>query len=199
MIDYNPSMYFGTRVAFKSVIATRIAALIGWATVFNGDRIGAFLFSLDQHQDIEPGGGRSGVLRLIRNLVQWVEPPDARILDSESRGLGLALQRLRRVARPGSLVFILSDFYSLDDDSEHHLARLRQHNDIIACRIADALELAPPPPGRYGVSDGYHTRILDTPHARSTAALQSLFQHPATALARCIASPLCGIDDVSYP
>ncbi len=41
VIDCNPSMFFGTRVAFKAVIAARLAALIAWAAIRNGDRIGA--------------------------------------------------------------------------------------------------------------------------------------------------------------
>ncbi len=62
------------------------------------------------------------------------------------------------------MIFILSDFYALGDGdaTESHLARLHQHNDIIACQFVDALELSPPPPGRYGISDGQQTRILDT-------------------------------------
>ena len=168
MLDFNASMFFGTKVAFKSVTAARLAALIGWAAIHNNDRIGAFLFNSKSHLDTPPTSGRSGVLRLIGELVSWTnrQPDVENELEqpelSAKGSLSIALQRLRRVTRPGSLIFLISDFYSLDEDSEQHLARLRQHNDIVACQIADALELAPPPPGRYGVTDGLHTRILDT-------------------------------------
>jgi uncharacterized protein (DUF58 family) len=158
MVDFSPSMFFATRGAFKSVVAARAAALIGWATIRGGDRIGAFFFGGGRHHEIRPAGGRRGVLRLIRDLSAWTEPHDR----TGAAGLGDALRRLRRVARPGSLVFILSDFYSLDDDTEGHLTRLRRHNDLVACQIIDPLELAPPPPGRYGVTDGHATRVLDT-------------------------------------
>ena len=164
MLDYNASMFFGTKIAFKSVIAARLAALIGWAAIHNNDRIGAFLFNSKSHLDTPPASGRSAVLRVIGELVNWTnrQPDSESRAEPSSGSLSIALQRLRRVTRPGSLVFLISDFYSLDDDSEQHLARLRQHNDIVACQIADVLELAPPPPGRYGVTDGLHTRILDT-------------------------------------
>jgi uncharacterized protein (DUF58 family) len=79
-----------------------------------------------------------------------------------SSGLGAALMRLRRVARPGSLVFLLSDFYSADADSQHHLSRLAQHCDLNAIQLVDPLELAPPPPGRYGISDGRRRAVIDT-------------------------------------
>ncbi len=174
MIDLGPSMFFGTQVAFKSVIAARAAALIGWTAIRNGDRIGAFLFGPGQHQEIPATGGRRGVLRLIQALAAWNVPDQ----NNSTEGLGAALARLRRVARPGSLVFILSDFYSLDQDTERHLTRLRLHNDVVACQISDALEQQPPPPGRYGISDGLHIGVLDTSTTPSWQHYQAHFaQH----------------------
>ena len=83
--------------------------------------------------------------------------------------------RLRRVARPGSLVFILSDFYALNADTKRHLQALRQHNDIVACQIVDALELEPPVAGRYAISDGVDTGLLDTRSADRRAAYTEYF------------------------
>jgi hypothetical protein len=76
--------------------------------------------------------------------------------------MSAALQRLRRVARPGSLMVLFSDFFSLDEDSERHITQLRQHNDVIACQLWDGLELQAPPPGRYGLTDGQQSGVLDT-------------------------------------
>ena len=164
MIDLGPGMFFATQGAFKSVIAARAAALIGWAAIQNGDRIGAFLFN-GGHQELRPLGGQRGVMRLIRELVTATDPATTlanQSLDAQSSHLNQALLRLHRVARPGSLVFILSDFYAINADTRRHMQRLRQHNDIVACQIVDALELAPPPAGRYAVTDGVHTGLLDT-------------------------------------
>ena len=63
MIDLGPGMFFATRGAFKSVIAARAAALIGWAAIQNGDRIGAFLFN-GGHHELRPLGGQRGVCLL---------------------------------------------------------------------------------------------------------------------------------------
>ncbi len=199
MVDFSPSMFFATRGAFKSVVAARAAALIGWATIRNGDRIGAFFFGGGRHHEIRPAGGRRGVLRLIRDLAAWTEPHDRTSAD----GLGEALRRLRRVARPGSLVFMLSDFYSLDDATDGHLTRLRQHNDLVACQILDPLELAPPPPGRYGVTDGHATRVLDTRSKALRNAYRDYFtahDHRVRELLRKRAVPLVRLvtrDDVA--
>jgi hypothetical protein len=62
------------------------------------------------------------------------------------------LKRLRRLARPGSLVFLISDFYAVDTQTSKHLRRIRQHNDIVAIQIVDPLEISIPPAGRYGVA-----------------------------------------------
>ena len=49
LTDFNPSMYFGTRLAFKSVIAARLAAILAWTVVKQGDRVGGFLLSAHHH------------------------------------------------------------------------------------------------------------------------------------------------------
>ncbi len=181
MLDLNPSMYFGTRVCFKSTLAIKTAALLGWATIRSGDRIGAFVFGHGKHHEMRPSGGRRGVLRLIKNLIQWSKP-QADHSDRQAEQLGSALQRLRRVARPGSLVFILSDFYHLGDETERHLSRLRQHNDIIACQIQDPLELEPPPPGRYSVTDGLAISQMDLRSGKKRTQYQDYFNLHQTQL-----------------
>ena len=177
MIDLGPGMFFATRGAFKSVIAARAAALIGWAAVQNGDRIGALLFN-GGHHEIRPQGGQRGVLRLIRELVKSTRPDQGlsgQVEYNEQGHLNDALVRLRRVARPGSLVFILSDFYAINEDSRRHLQALRQHNDIVACQIVDALELQPPVAGRYAISDGINNGLLDTRSADRRDAYSAYF------------------------
>ena len=177
MIDLGPGMFFATRGAFKSVIAARAAALIGWAAIQNGDRVGALLFN-GGHHEIRPQGGQRGVLRLIRELVRTTDPVHAmagHATYNENSHLNDALLRLRRVARPGSLIFILSDFYAINEDTRRHLQALRQHNDIAACQIVDALELQPPPAGRYAISDGVDAGLLDTRSAARRAAYTDYF------------------------
>jgi uncharacterized protein (DUF58 family) len=185
MLDLGPGMFFATRGAFKSVIAARAAALIGWAAVQNGDRIGALLFN-GGHHELRPLSGQRGVLRLIRQLVSATDP--VRGLDaSYARNAGHlndALARLRRVARPGSLVFILSDFYAIDDDTRRHLQRLRQHCDVVACQIVDELETEPLLPGRYAVSDGREHGVLDTRTAARRRACSDYFSSHHHAVTR---------------
>ncbi len=175
LIDLNPGMFFATQGAFKSVQAARMAALIAWAAVANGDRIGALLFN-GRHQEVPPTGGSKGALRLFQLLTAATDPVKGMQLaldhngqDNSQTGLDSALKRCRRVAKPGSLIFILSDFYHISEETSAQLLRLRQHNDVVAIQLIDPVEKLPPPAGVYGVSDGEKTAQLDT---RSTKLRQ---------------------------
>jgi uncharacterized protein (DUF58 family) len=159
--DFGPSMFFASRGAFKSVLAARLAALIGWSAVSRGDRVGALLFN-GEHREIQPAGGRRGQMRLIRTLVDAGNPAVGLADTLHAGELSRALARLRHVIRPGSLVWLLSDFVSADAETERHLSQLAVHNSLFAIEILDPLELAPPPPGRYRISDGRRTGLLDT-------------------------------------
>jgi len=174
MLDLNPGMFFGTRGAFKSVIAARAAALIGWAAVRRHDRIGALILN-GAHHELRPLGGQRGALRLVRALIEATDPSAGLLQPGHAGRLTEGLRRLRRVARPGSLVCLLSDFYGIDADTRVHLQRLRQHSDVAAFQVIDALEVHAPPPGRYGIGDGRRNAVLDTRSTARQAAYERFF------------------------
>ena len=173
-VDLNPGMFFGTQGMLKSVLAARAAALIAWAALARGDRVGAMLFN-GGHIDLQPRGGKHGVLRLIRQLVALTDPRAGIEAPGHEGGLNAALGRLRRVARPGSLIVLISDFYGIDDESARHLSWLRRHNDVVALQVVDAIEEAPPPSGRYGVATPGGRVILDTGSSAARRAYSDYF------------------------
>ncbi|MDZ7750274.1 MAG: DUF58 domain-containing protein [Gammaproteobacteria bacterium] len=164
LLDLSPGMYFGTRGCLKAVRAAEAGVLLAWAAVANGDRVGALMMAGKRHAEVRPMGRHPGVLRLIRRLMEehraGLERPGI-----EAADLKAALDRLLATARPGSLVFLISDFRHLDDDGEKRLARLARHNDVTAVFVFDPLEAEPPPPGRYLLSDGHASALLDTSDA----------------------------------
>ena len=163
VVDASPSLYFGTRTRLKSVAAGQFAASIAWAAVRRGDRIGAFLFSSGGHRELRPSGGRRGAMRVIQGLVDWLNPEAAH---HDYEPLSVSLERVRHTVRPGSLVIIISDFFNLDETCHRHLSRLRQHNDVIGCQVVDPAEEFLPA-GRFPISDGEHSAMLDTHQERS--------------------------------
>lgn len=178
IIDYSPSMDFGSQQALKRVVAARLATLLAWTAVRHNDRVGVFLFGGFGQHELAPRSGRNSVLALIKQLVdQQSISPNADYSGTDNAcTLADILHSVRRVARPGSLIIVLSDFYQLDEDTKRHLLFIRRHNDLIACHIFDPLELSPPPAGRYGISDGRQLQFLDT---RSKAVCQH-YQELAT-------------------
>lgn len=161
LLDLESGMFFGTRRRLKAVMAAEIAALIGWAAVRRGDRIGGLVYREANHREIRPRGGRRGMMRFLGIIEQTFHAPPAEDPESE-RGLTSALERLRRVLRPGSLVVIVSDFTTLDESADRHFSLIRQHNDVAAFQILDGIEQEIPPPGAYPVADGEgHEAVLD--------------------------------------
>ncbi|ALP52722.1 hypothetical protein Tel_05910 [Candidatus Tenderia electrophaga] len=151
-VDMRPTMFFATRGAFKSVIAARAAALIAWSANRQGDRLGGLVFTADVHHELRPKRGKSAVLNLLRQLSQtsrWQSRYNETEPDADK-----ALARLRRVAKPGSLIFLLSDFRKLGAQAESHLAQLARHNDVVLFHIYDPLEAELPRHGIYRVAWG---------------------------------------------
>jgi uncharacterized protein (DUF58 family) len=156
IIDTNTSMAFGTRKEFKSVTAAKVAALLAWAAVNNGDRVGVMDYGKNGIHHEKPVGGKRGMMRLIAHLVQADKNES-----TNKTQLQDALKRLRTIIRPGSLVIIISDFYHLGKDVKRHLVQLNKHNDVLAVFVTDTFEINKPLPGIYGVNAGDDSVIFN--------------------------------------
>ncbi len=202
LADFSPSLFFGSRKALKSVIAAETAALLAWATVSHGDRIGGLLFN-GGHKEIAPRNGQHGALEMIRHLVRYSDPRRGlNQTDSGDNDFNEALKRLRRTTRPGSLIFLISDFYGIDEDTDRHLRRLNQHNDLVAIQVLDPLEQTAPPPGRYAVTDGRRFGVLDTRSRRTREQYETFFREREQRLAEMMRRhqiPLLTIRTIDTP
>ena len=158
LVDLGPRMRFGTRVAFKSVTAARAAALLAWAAVDRGDRVGGLVFDETRHRELRPASRTRGVLPLLNALAAPPQPNAGRGF----AGVGEAAERLVRLVRPGSLVFLLSDFAGIELEHSSWLAQLAAGSELVLTLVRDPLETQAPPPGRYAVTDGRVTGLLDT-------------------------------------
>lgn len=158
IMDTNTSMAFGTRKEFKSVTAAKSAALLAWAAVKNGDRVGVMSYGKNGIHHEKPVGGKRGMMRLIAHLVQ-ADKKKSEV--HHSTLLQDALKRLRTIIRPGSLVIIVSDFYHLGDEAKRHLIQLNKHNDVLGLFIADIFEINTPLPGVYGIENNGNTVVLN--------------------------------------
>lgn len=164
VVDLRAGMHFATRGCFKSVNACRSAALIAWAAHHRGDRLGGLIFTDDDHRELKPRLGRQAALRFLHQLADhsgW-ESRDASREQAEE-GFARAMSALRRVARPGSLVVIFSDFAGMNRQSQSYISNVARHNEVLAVTLSDPLERDLPPPGRYRLlGDDDHEVAIDT-------------------------------------
>ncbi len=173
-VDMRPTMFFATRGAFKSVIAARAAALIAWSANQQGDRLGSLIFNADNHHELRPKRGKSAVLQLLQQLSSashWHSQHNEQEPDANN-----ALARLRRVAKPGSLIFLISDFRNLGPQAESHLAQLSRHNDVVLLHIHDPLEQALPQRGQYRVAWGQRSNVFSSGNKSAQSYYQQQFE-----------------------
>lgn len=160
-VDMRQAMHLATRGVFKSVLAAKLAGLLAWTAEQHGDRIGGQIFSDLACLELKPQSGRHAVLRFFNALVKpqglagQSSPPSLISLEH-------VLARLTQHARPGSLVYIISDFRGLTDKAEIHLAKLAQHCDVVLIFIYDNLESCLPAKGRYRFTDDERDVVIDS-------------------------------------
>lgn len=170
--DFREPMFFATHGVFKSVLAARTAAALAWASNQQGDRLGGLIFSDYQHVELRPQRGKAAVLHFIRQLhtVQHARQNQRSLVEADQ-----ALSRLLHVTRPGSLVFLISDFRALGSRAESHITQLTRHNDVVMFFIYDELEKNLPPDGQYLIQHA-ETHLLFNSNKNARAEYQQHFQ-----------------------
>ncbi len=150
LIDLRGAMQFGTRTRFKAHLAAEIAAMLAWTAHDGGDRIGATILTRDGLVEIAPSRSRAALLGLLKRLSDGtlISAPEG-----EEPAMAPALKRLTRVCRPGSLVFVISDFSDMDAAEERELRRLSRRGHVTCIDIYDRMEAALPARGGK-LSDG---------------------------------------------
>jgi uncharacterized protein (DUF58 family) len=144
MVDISGSESFGTQASFKKDIVTEIAATMAFSATQNNDKIGLILFSDQVELYIPPKKGKSHVLRIIRELVEF-EPK------SKKTDVTLALKFIAGVLKKKAIVFLISDFMSAD--FEHTLKIAAKKHDITGVRVYDPREETMPNIGLVNMAD----------------------------------------------
>lgn len=177
ILDQMPNMFFGTAQVFKSLIACHITAQLMWNTLSEGDRFGALLFSQNNHIEMKPSSNRKHCMRLLnrivvnyqQRLVEYFSVAENITSNSSSNNQLPAinpmmdtLKRLRYLAKPGTIIHLVSDFCYFDESCERQLSKLSQHCDIHCIFVSDPIESQLPPSGSYGITNGQDSGILNT-------------------------------------
>lgn len=144
LVDVSASNQFATHTDFKTNIITEIAATLAFSATSNNDKIGLMLFTDQIELYIPPKKGRSHVLRIIRELLEF-QPK------SKATNLSLAFKYMVDVLKKKAIVFVLSDF--MCGDYEHTLKIAAKKHDLTGIRVFDQGETEIPNMGLVQLAD----------------------------------------------
>ena len=142
--DVSGSEFFGTDKQFKNEIVTEVAATLAFSAMQNNDKIGLILFTDEIELFIPPKKGKSHVLRIIRELLEF-KPK------SKQTDLAQAIKYLSNVMKKKAIVFVLSDF--ITDGYEQTMKIAANKHDITGIRIYDQREESIPSLGIVQMED----------------------------------------------
>ena len=186
VVDQRQSMIFGTQCCFKSVQAAEIASLLCWAALGQNDRVGGLVFNDQQHQEIRPARSKSSVLQLLSAIHKYNTNTDN--INNSVQSINEVVKELRRIAKPGSALFIISDFIGLNDEGIKQLHLLKKHCDVNAIFISDPMEKQLPVRGGCQFTDGTQRHWFDTSNKKLATAFKQRFTARATNLTQQLAA-----------
>lgn len=131
LVDVSGSEFFGTVEQFKREVLTEISATLAFSALQNNDKVGLILFSDEIELFIPPKKGKSHILRIIRELLEF-HPSSSRT------DLNGALKFLSNVLKKKCIVFVLSDFMA--EDYQHTLRLSGKRHDLTGIRVYDPME-----------------------------------------------------------
>jgi uncharacterized protein (DUF58 family) len=155
VVDVSGSEFFGTAQQFKRDVLTEIAATLSFSALQNNDKVGLLLFSDQVELFIPPKKGRSHILLIIRELLEF-EPK------SKTTDISNALAFLSGILKKKAIVFLLSDF--MDQGYDKTLRIAAKKHDLTGIRVYDKLEEELPNLGIVPMTDSetQQTRWIDT-------------------------------------
>ncbi len=145
LVDVSASGAFGTNKQFKQELITELCAVVAFSASQNNDKIGVILFSDKIEKFIPPKKGKTHILRIIRELIEF-KP------ENKNTNLELALKYLTNVIKKRSVVFLLSDFLT-ELNFKDALKIANKKHDLIALRIIDKKETQLPEVGLIKLKD----------------------------------------------
>ncbi|NNC61748.1 MAG: DUF58 domain-containing protein [Eudoraea sp.] len=131
LVDISGSEHFGTVNQFKKDVITEISATLAFSALQNNDKVGMIMFSDEVELFIPPKKGKSHILRIIRELLEF-KPK------SKKTDLVEALKYLSNVMKKRTIIFVLSDF--MMDEYESTLKIVGNKHDVTGIRVYDPRE-----------------------------------------------------------
>jgi uncharacterized protein (DUF58 family) len=144
IIDISGSNFFGSDSMFKNEYVTELAATLAFSATKNNDKVGLILFSDNVELYIPPKKGKSHVLRIIRELLEFKS-------GSKKTDINIPLKFVSNILKNRSIAFIISDFIS--KDYSNSLKIFSSKHDVTGVRIYDKTEEIIPNLGVIDITD----------------------------------------------
>jgi uncharacterized protein (DUF58 family) len=155
LIDQRISMFFGSQLKMKSVIAAELAALSAWRVLSVGDRVGALAFNDTRIIETRPHRSRKTVMQILHNVLTLNHALSAEYHDSQNDSqLNTVLREAERLSSHDYLIVIISDLGGWNNETVKRIKRLGRHNDVLASLVFDPLEQTLPNTSQLVLSDG---------------------------------------------
>ncbi len=151
LVDVSGSESFGTSGQFKKDMITELCAVISFSAIQNNDKIGVIFFSDIIEKYIPPKKGKSHILRIIRELIEF-KPKN------QKTNIGEALRYMTNMIKKRSICFVISDFK--DQNFEDALKLSNKRHDVVALQIYDQREIELPDIGLAEFKDSETGKVL---------------------------------------
>jgi uncharacterized protein (DUF58 family) len=185
LIDVSGSGNFGTVSGYKKDIMTEVAAVLSFSAIFNNDKIGVIFFSDMVEKFIPPKKGRTHILRIIRELLDFRPKRNTTNLNEPLRFLTNAI-------RKRCTAFVISDFIVPDFTEAMKIASNK--HDIVALKVYDPVERAIPDIGLVKVADSETgaERWIDTSSRAAREAYRNWWESHIAMIRNIFRK--CGVD-----
>ena len=174
LVDISRSGLFGTQARTKRDLIAEIAAVLSFSAILNNDKVGALLFSDRVEKFIPPKKGRSHLLHILREVLEY-EPL------SDGTDIGEALRYLTNAIKKKCTAFVLSDMLDVDAEGapryEDALKVAVGRHDLSVIKVHDPRERTLPPVGMVHVKDAEtgESRWINTSSRRTRDAYAEWF------------------------
>ena len=144
LVDVSASKNFGTKKQLKQELLTELCAVLAFSAMQNNDKIGVIFFSDKIEKFISPQKGRTHVLRIIRELIEF-KP------QNKGTNIAHALRYFNNMIKKRCTAFLISDF--IDDNFNDALKIACRKHDLVAIRLYDDREMELPNVGLIHIQD----------------------------------------------
>ena len=150
LVDVSRSRLFGTAGSSRKDVLAEIAAVLSFSAIINNDKVGALFFSSKVEKFIPPKKGRTHLLHIIREIIEF-EPSE------DGTDISEALRYLTNALKKKCAAFLLSDMIDVNPDGtpryEEALKVAVNRHDLSVIEVYDPRERSLPDVGLVNIKD----------------------------------------------